>query len=62
MMTKTHFEAIAALIKAEQSQPMYDELPMCRSAVRDVALRLAFQFNLENPRFDKARFLDACGF
>ena len=61
-MTRKHFEAIAALIKAEQEQPMYDDLPACREAVKDVALRLASQFNLENPRFDRQRFLTACGF
>ena len=62
MMTKKHFEAIAMNIKVEQEQPMYDELPACREAIRDVATRLSAQFNIENPRFDRARFLDACGF
>ena len=61
-MTKRHFEAIAALIKAEQSQFMYDDLTVCREAIRDVAIRLAAQFNIENPRFDKAKFMAACGF
>lgn len=57
-MTKKHFEAIAALINAEQS----DKTGEAHSAVRDVAVRLASQFNIENPRFDREKFLSACGF
>lgn len=59
-MTKRHFEAIAALIDAEQAQ--YGEHSSERLAVRDVAIRLAVQFNIENPQFDRAMFLTACGF
>ena len=62
MMTKTHFERIARTIKVEQEQPLYDELPMCREAIKDVAIRLAAEFNIENPRFDRRKFLTACGF
>lgn len=62
MMTKTHFEAIARIIKVEQEQPMYEDLPMCREAIHDVAIRLAAQFNIENPRFNREQFLTACGF
>lgn len=61
-MTRKHFEAMAALIRAEQEQPMYEDLSVCREAIRDVALRLSSQFNLENPRFDRERFMKACGF
>jgi len=57
-MTRKHFEAIAALINAEQS----DKTGEAWQAVRDVAVRLAAQFNIENPRFDRDRFMTACGF
>ena len=59
MMTKTHFERIAHVIKVEQESYVNDA---CKDAIHDVAIRLASEFNIENPRFDKARFLDACGF
>lgn len=57
-MTKKHFEAIARVLNAEQS----DKTGEARDALRDVAIRLAAQFNMDNPRFDRDKFLTACGF
>lgn len=31
-----------------------------RAAVETIAHRLAYQLQLENPRFDRKRFIDAC--
>lgn len=57
-MTKKHFIAIAAGI--------YVELQNTRStsedrAIENTARRLASIFAEENPRFDRSRFLAACG-
>lgn len=60
-MTRKDFEAIARILNAEANQPMYVDLPDCREAVRDVAVQMAAYFNVENPRFDRERFLTACG-
>jgi len=61
-MTKRDFEAIAAAIRIEQEQDMYEDLPMCREAVRDVALQLCITFYRANPRFRQDIFMAACGF
>lgn len=59
-MTKRHFEAIAAGIKAEQSQ--YDEQSPERLAIRDVALQMCIVGHQFNAHFHQDRFLTACGF
>jgi hypothetical protein len=58
-MNKTHFEAIARVIKVEQESYTNES---CRDAIEDVAIRLASDFNQINPRFNKKIFLTACGF
>lgn len=50
-MTKRHFEAIAAILR---------DYPPAK--VMSIGLRLADYFASENPRFDRERFLTACGF
>lgn len=54
MMTKRHFEAIAEVIQNE---------PDCGDeyTARHIAEALATLFAEMNPRFDRARFLRACG-
>lgn len=52
-MTKRHFIAIAAILKSEHSPGQSSQA---------VAIRLADYFANENPRFDRQRFLTACGF
>lgn len=59
-MTKKDFEAFAAHVNAEQAQ--YPEDSTERSAVRDVALWFAVVAERSNPRFDRQKFLTACGF
>lgn len=57
-MSKKHFTVIAARIKSRLESETSEEI---KGGVRLVALDLANQFVSENPRFDKARFLTACG-
>lgn len=52
-MTKKHFEAIAAVLKDAKD---------ATNGQSYIAGRLADYFASQNPRFDKARFLRACGF
>lgn len=57
-VSKKHFEAIAAELHAARK---LDSNPPARQAVERVAEGLANIFARENPRFDRARFLKACG-
>lgn len=57
-MTKKHFEAVASAIRAEY-EDTYGE--PAEEAIRSIARKLADVFASENPRFDRARFLAACG-
>jgi hypothetical protein len=58
-MTKRHFEAIAKILKDARGDAIANsEAPY---QVSDVALAMADYFGEENPRFDRARFLTACG-
>lgn len=56
-MTKTHFEAIAQLFRETLTMSEDDA-----ETVQNLAERMAAMFARENPRFDRARFLTACGF
>ena len=51
-------EAFAAELRAARE---LDSNPAARQAVERVAEGLASIFATENPRFDRARFLKACG-
>lgn len=57
-MSKKHFVVIAALIKSRLERETSEET---KGGIRLIALDLANQFVSENPRFDKSRFLTACG-
>lgn len=57
-ISKKHFEEIAAELRAARE---LDSNPAARQAVERVAEGLAKIFAGENPRFDRARFLKACG-
>lgn len=65
-MTRKHFEAIAASFANElpnmacrQESPVYE---CAYQHMRCVALNLCDAFKRENPVFDEARFMTACGF
>lgn len=55
-MTKKHFEAIAQLFRET-----YTEGEVEKETVRNLAERMAAMFARENPRFDRNKFLTACG-
>jgi hypothetical protein len=53
-MTRKHYVAIALIIKQARSQPTKINLTWA-------AQQLAYLFEQDNPRFDRDRFLTACG-
>lgn len=57
-VSKKHFEAIAAELRAAIE---LDSKAAARQSVERVAEGLSNIFARENPRFDRARFLKACG-
>lgn len=52
-MTKKHFEAIAQILRSNHSPGQSSQA---------VATAMADYFASENPRFNRAQFLTACGF
>ena len=62
-MTKKHFEAIATIIKqtGEYESMGVEYSAGFHDALSDVAGSLASEFARENPRFDRHKFLTACG-
>ena len=59
-MTRKDFELIAKVIK--ESGTTLDSDPAYIDAIADVADRFAIKLRLSNPRFDRAKFMVACGF
>lgn len=55
-MTKKHYEAIARSIKGTLGS-----YPESIQAMRMLTVYLASTFEVENPRFDREKFLTACG-
>lgn len=55
-MSKKHYEAIARILSAEDIEN-YDRW----KAVESITHKIADYFATDNPRFNKQRFLDACG-
>jgi len=64
-MTRKDYELIAAAIAGQHSEIPSDEPKVWESAykcgVTDAARALADALAEDNPRFDRARFLAACG-
>lgn len=61
-MTKKHFEAIAAILNSFYIVPRgVPSRALEAAAVSGIAEEMADLFAQENPRFDRARFLKACG-
>jgi len=56
-------DAIRQLLADIDREPagMREVLTGERIGVRSVALRLADQLRQDNPRFDRTRFIEACG-
>jgi hypothetical protein len=60
-MTKAHFKALADILRVEVAADLAtgmgdDESPACR-----ISVRVAEYLARVNPRFDRNRFLAACG-
>ena len=58
MMTRKDYVAIAALIKHQRESAERDDIQL---GVEYIADSLAHFFKTDNPRFDRERFLKACG-
>ena len=56
-MTRRHFEMIARVVRAHANATHTENAP----AHTKLAERFANELTLENERFDRARFLAACG-
>lgn len=66
-MTKKHFAAFAAQIKAQYALPHdagwnAEQSTFYRAALAAIARSFADMAKQTNPRFDRGRFMDACGF
>lgn len=61
-MSRKDYEAIAAAIKAEATEWGDLVTESDKQVLRAVAQRIARVFESDNPRFDRAKFLRACGF
>ena len=61
MLTKKDFKAVAEIIKKAQGDgwPGYDRGYI--DGVMRTAIDLADYFATQNPRFDRKRFMKACG-
>ena len=61
-MTKRHFDAIAKTIAFEMIRAgCFDNPASRKDSIKTLAIDLARHFNGFNERFDKGRFLKACG-
>ena len=58
-MTRKDYVLIASTIQHQFSY--YEESTPEVKALKELALRMAYDFRQDNPRFEYARFLDACG-
>jgi hypothetical protein len=60
-MTKKHYTSVAKAFAASvaQSSDHFDRVAHF-TALREIADRLCAVFALDNPRFDRERFLTAC--
>jgi hypothetical protein len=62
-MSKKHYIETARILSAERECLNGNETAddMIRATVDSIAGRMADMFAADNPRFDRARFLTACG-
>lgn len=66
MFTKRQFELIADIIRLhalawDETRSIDESSGLCYSVVRSIAHDLALLFASDNPNFDTARFMKACG-
>lgn len=61
-MTRKDFEATAKILNAQKERTERDRNQVGANMVDSIALDFADQFASENPRFDRAKFLQASGY
>lgn len=65
-MSRKHYTEVAEIVKSNvQAVNMLDdpmEIAAATSAIKYMARDLAVFFARDNSAFDRARFMDACGF
>ena len=61
MLTRKVFEQVAGSVKKSVDKAGETKDLKLRDFAYDMAVELADYFQKENPRFDRDRFLDACG-
>ena len=60
-MTKKHYEAIAAIIASTYRNALLYKSVRATESIEVTASRLADYFAADNPKFNRSRFLIACG-
>lgn len=60
MLTRKHYEAIAEILSEHKDDSQYSTV-IDERRVESISLSLADYFEKDNPRFDRDRFLEACG-
>jgi hypothetical protein len=60
-MTRKDYVLIADAIRTQIEISAKFEEEESRAAARNIAYDLAWKLSEDNPRFDRARFLTACG-
>ena len=61
-MSRKHYIEIAQVIRQQiEATDNRIVLAPVRVALREVAESLAYMFKVDNSRFDRSRFMDACG-
>lgn len=62
MFTKQHYKAIAEIIKGQKElADVFVAKQFVIQRISDIAAGLAGYFAEDNPRFDREKFLVACG-
>jgi hypothetical protein len=60
-MTKKHYEAIASILAKYKNAPLYEVDYSDYRTAEHIATDLSKYFATDNPKFNRARFLQACG-
>lgn len=60
-MTKKYYELVAGVLNAARTVRCSEERTYRPAIVNEIALGLAREFAADNPRFDRERFMQACG-
>lgn len=62
MFTRQHYKAIAEIVKGQKElADVFAHKQFATQRISDIAKGLADYFAKDNPRFDRDRFLEACG-